>query len=345
MKITTQDILNKWKLYTLTNKQGMEVSFLNFGGIITEVIVPNQDGLMENVVVRCKDYQDYEDNSNYFGAITGRVAGRIQDASFSMNDETYTLEANEGVHHLHGGSKGLNQVIWNADTGQTDETVYATLSHTSPDGEGGYPGNVDITVTYTLNNHNEFTIDYVASTDQDTALTLTNHSYFNLSGDLKQTIHNHHVIMDSSKFVELDEDLIPTGKILDVENTTFDFREGRQLVDGIESTAHQNLIATNGYDHYFIFDHKKQNQVVVKEEQSGRTLAIQTNQPGIVMYSGNAISEGLDLVTGRQSKPHLGVCFETQSSPASLHHEDFPSILLKADEKYEKQTVFSFGIQ
>lgn len=342
MKIDEQSILDEWKLYTLTNKQGMKVSFLNFGGIITRMLVPNKDGIMENVVLSYKNYEDYKENPNFFGALVGRVAGRVQDASFTIHDETYHLEANEGVHHLHGGSKGLNQVIWGTSPFQTDDAVGVTLTHTSVDGTGGYPGTVNMTVTYSLNNNNEFTIDYAATSDKDTALTLTNHSYFNLSGNLADTVHEHYVSMDSSQFVELDEALIPTGKIRDVAGTTFDFQSGKKIADGIHSTDTQNIIATNGYDHYFIFDHKRQESLVVKHDNSGRIMKMKTNQPGMVMYSGNALTNDLELTEG-MSKPYLGVCFETQASPASLHHEGFPSVLLRANEKYEKQTTFTFS--
>lgn len=344
MKISTKDILNKWKLYTLTNNHNMKVSFLDFGGVITEIIVPDKNNTMKNVVLGLKNYADYENNPGYLGAITGRVAGRIQEASFTVEDKTYTLEANEGIHHLHGGTKGLFQVIWKTKPFQTDDAVGVELTHTSIDGDGGYPGNLELSVTYTLNNDNEFTISYSGTTDKTTALTLTNHSYFNLSGNLADTVHDHYVTMDSSQFVELNQDLIPTGKILDVADTSFDFRHGRKIADGINSVSEQNKFATNGYDHYFIFDQKKRDNIVVKDEVSGRVLTIQTDQPGIVMYTGNQLDEDLNLAEGK-SRKYLGVCLETQASPASLHHEGFPTVILKPNETYQKQTVFSFKIE
>lgn len=344
MNIETKNVMDDWKLFTLTNSQGMKVSFLNYGGIITEILVPNKNGTFENVVLSFKDYEDYKDNSNYFGAITGRVAGRIEGASFTIDGEDYSVEANEGANHLHGGSVGFHQVLWEGEPFQTNDTIGVKLTHTSPDGEGGYPGNLDVSVTYTLNNANEFSIHYEANSDQTTPLTITNHSYFNLSGNLVDTIKNHHVTMDSDQFVELDQDLIPTGKLIDVENTTFDFRQGRKIADGVQSTYEQNKVADNGYDHYFIFNQKKEDNVVVTDESSGRTLTVQTDQPGIVMYTSNMLDETLDL-TERKSTPYLGVCLETQGSPASLHHKGFPDIILKANEKYEKETVFSFGVE
>lgn len=343
MKIETNTVANKWKLYTLTNHNGMKVSILNFGGIITEISVPDRNNTFKNVVLGYKEYIDYEKKSNYFGAIVGRVAGRIQDASFTIEGKTYTLETNKGAHHIHGGSSGFHQVIWNASSFQTDDTVGVTLTHKSLDGEGGYPGTVDVAVTYTLTAKNELILDYSATSDKTTALTLTNHSYFNLSGNSAKTIHDHHVTIDSDAFVELDKELIPTGKKVNVADTPFDFRSGRKLSDGIRSASTQNAVASHGYDHYFMFNQNKQEDIIVIEETSGRRMTVRTNQPGVVMYTSNTLAEGLELETGL-SKPYLGVCFETQASPASLHHEGFPTVVLKANEAYEKQTVFSFGI-
>ncbi len=344
MKIETQDIVNNWELYTLTNNNGMKVSLLNFGGIITDIRVPDRNDNIENVVLGYKNYADYENNPNFFGAIIGRVAGRIRDASFTIANRTYALEVNEGVHHLHGGAGGFHQVIWNTSPFQTDDLVGVKLTHRSLDGEGGYPGTVEVAVTYTLTNNNELIIDYSATSDKTTALALTNHSYFNLSGNLAATIHSHHVTIDSDEFVELDKELIPTGKKIHVANTPFDFRNGRKLADGIYSTYAQNVVANHGYDHYFIFNQQKQESIRVKDEMSGRIMTIKTNQSGVVMYTSNGLDEGLDLVGGK-SQSYLGVCFETQGSPASLHDEDFPTVTLKAYVPYDKQTVFSFGVE
>ena len=343
MKVETTDILGKWKEYTLVNEQGMSVSVINFGGIITEMLVPNRNGKLENVVIGFKNYADYETNPNYFGALIGRVAGRIQGGEFVLNGKTYSLDHNDGDNHLHGGASGFHQVIWNVDPFQTGDTVGLKLTHKSLDGDGGYPGNLDVTVTYILNNDNQFTIDYAATSDQVTPITLTNHSYFNLSGDLKNTIHHHHITIDNEEIVKLDEKLIPTGKLMNVFNTSFDFRESRSLREGFNDKSEQNTVAGNGYDHYFIFNKKKENAVTVSDEKSGRLLMIKTDQPGMVMYTSNMLEDGMELKEGFSEK-YLGVCFETQASPASLHYPGFPSVILKAGEQYKKQTVFSFSI-
>jgi aldose 1-epimerase len=344
MNIDMKEVLGKWKEYTVTNDSGMSVSVLDFGGIITKINVPDRNGNSENVVLGYKDYREYEVNPNYFGAIIGRVAGRIQDASFELDNETYSLEANNGQNHLHGGSNGFHQVIWEVTPFQTEKEIGLHLSYKSADGESGYPGNIEIVVTYTINNHNQLIIDYKAASDRTTPFTITNHTYFNLTGHLKDTIRNHHVTIDSSKFVELDKHLIPTGNLLHVEGTSFDFRTGHALGDGFNNEFHQNEIAESGYDHYFIFDNAMEENTIAREPVSGRVLSINTNHPGMVMYTSNSLGEGLELAEGSSQK-YLGVCFETQESPASLHHEGFPNAILKAGEHYHKQTVFTFGLE
>ncbi|REB10097.1 galactose mutarotase [Sporosarcina sp. BI001-red] len=343
MKITTQKVVNGWQLYTLTNEHKMSVSILDYGGIITEINVPDRHNNLKNVVLGFKNYADYEHNLNFLGALVGRVAGRIQDARLTIQGLTYELDVNEGTHHIHGGSNGFHQLIWASTPFQTEEAVGVILRHTSPDGEGGYPGTVDVTVTYTLTNNNELQIDYDATSDKKTALTLTNHSYFNLSGNPATAIDQHHVTVNSDAIIELDKDLIATGKMLDVTNTPFDFRKGRLLADGIQSTFPQNIIASHGYDHYFLFNDEHRGSIQVRDDISGRVLSINTTHPGVVMYTANCLDEGLEL-TGGPSIKYGGVCFETQASPASLQYENLPTILLDAHVPYEKQTVFTFFV-
>lgn len=343
MLIQSKEVLRKWKEYTLTNSYGMTVSVLDFGGIITKILVPDRNGNIENVVLGYKEYKDYEENPNYFGAIIGPVAGRIKAASFELDNKKFNLAANDGHNHLHGGPDGFHQVIWEVSTFETEDTVGLTLTYKSIDGEGGYPGNVSIKVTYTLTNENQLFLDYTASSNEKTTLTLTNHTYFNLSGDLKTTVEEHILSIKSSEFVELDEQLIPTGRIVNVEGTPFDFRKERVIGDGFSDGSEQNKIVGNGYDHYFIFDKKSDYQVVVKEPIQGRMMRVKTTQPGMVLYSANGLREGLTLAEGL-SRKYLGVCFETQASPASLNYADLPSVILNASEVYQKQTIFTFSL-
>lgn len=343
MQIETKEVYN-WAEYTLTNGRGMSVSVLNYGGIITKMMVPDANGKLENVVLGYKNYQDYETNPNYFGAIIGRIAGRIQGAEFHLNGKTYPLTANNGENHLHGGPEGFHQVIWNVTPFQTDSLAGVELTYISDDGDGGYPGKVEVKVTYTLNNENQLILDYFAECDQTTPFTLTNHSYFNLTGNLKNTVQNHKATIDSSRFVELNSELIATGELLHVEGTPFDFRQGLTLSTGFNDHTEQNKIVGDGYDHYFIFDHSRLHQAIIEEPESGRVMTVATDQPGMVMYTSNAMEEGLELAEG-PSRKYLGVCFETQASPASLHQQGFPSVILNPGEKYQKQTVFSFSVK
>ncbi|WP_226037187.1 aldose epimerase family protein [Aquibacillus saliphilus] len=332
----------EWKLFTLVNNNGMEVSFLNYGGIITEILAPDRNNNFENVVLGFKDYKDYLTNPVFFGALIGRVAGRIQDSQFELDGETFNLTPNDGENHLHGGPNGLHSVVWESETFQTENEVGVHLSHTSKDGEGNYPGELTMKVTYTLGNDNNFSITYEGTSDKKTVLTTTNHSYFNLSGDLKDDVLQHEVTLDSSHFVELDEQLIATGNKASVENTVFDFRNGRQIKDGTTSTHKQNLVANNGYDHYFLFDNTKEEKAIVKEHTSGRELVVTTDQPGVVFYTSTTMDDQLNLKE-RNSKKYLGLCLETQSPTASLNHQGFPTIVLDKDEKYYSKTSFQFN--
>ncbi|CDO03725.1 Aldose 1-epimerase precursor [Oceanobacillus picturae] len=344
MKIEVRDLEKSWKEYTLTNDHGMQVNVLNFGGIITKMLIPDKAGNLENVVLGYADYTEYQTNPNYFGAIIGPVAGRIANSHFTLDGQEYKLENNEGAHHLHGGSTGFHQVIWDVDSFEKADAVGLVLSYTRADEEGGYPGKVDVQVTYTLHQTNQFEISYTASTDKTTPLTLTNHSYFNLSGNLRNTLHEQQVSIDSDHVVELDEKLIPTGELLSVEGTTFDFRKARALQDGFNGDTEQNRVAGKGIDHYFIFnENNKETKATAADPVSGRKMTIQTDQPGMVMYTSNNLPEGLQLQEGT-SRQYLGVCFETQASPASLHHKGFPGVVLKPGEVYQTRTLFDFGV-
>lgn len=343
MNIEWEKVGDDWKLFRLINDRHMSVEILNYGGVITKILVPDRKGKRENVVLGYKDHRDYEKNPHFLGALIGRVAGRIKGASFELDGKRYLLEKNEGDHHLHGGSGGFHRVLWEAKPFESPGEVGLELRYLSRDGECGYPGNVRVHVMYKLNNDNRLMIEYRAVSDRKTPLALTNHSYFNLTGNLKGTVHNHLVQANCFRFAELDHELIPTGNILDTRGTLFDFTGGRKLGDGIAAGSGQNRIVGDGYDHYFFFD-GEEGKVTVKDESSGRILTIRTNQPGMVMYTSNNLEEGLELAEGK-SRKYLGVCFETQASPASLHHAGFPSVLVNAGETYYRWTSFQFAVE
>ncbi|MFP7476839.1 aldose epimerase family protein [Terribacillus saccharophilus] len=331
-----------WELYTVTNKKGMRLEVLNYGGIITSLEVPDKDGNLENTVLGYLNIQDYEDNPNYFGALIGRVAGRIKDSKFELDNETFRLEANEGKHHLHGGPAGFHQVIWEVEPFKENNINGLRLSHTSKDGEGGYPGNLTVNVTYTLTDDNTLAILYEAAADKATPVTLTNHTYFNLSGSLKRTVASQQAMVASDQYTELDGELISTGRLLDTAATPFDLRSFRPLQEVFSSSHDQLRIAGGGIDHYFLFSDNEKPQAGLYDPESGRLMTIESNQPGLVLYTGNGLDDSLELKE-RKSEKHLGICFETQAFPAGLHQEGFPELILKPDETYRKETSFSFS--
>lgn len=344
MDIREETINTTWTLYNLKNDNEMEVHILNYGGVITKIVTPDRHGKLENVVLGYRNFSDYKRNAHFLGATIGPVAGRIKDAYLTLNEKRYDLEANDGRHHLHSGSNGFHHVIWDAEPYTAEDCVGVKLCCSKRDGENGYPGNVEVSVIYTLTNDNELILDYWANTDQTTPLAMTNHSYFNLSGDLHDTVHDHWVQMDSRQFTELNSDLIPTGKWLNAAGTSFDFSQGRKLDDGISGGDVQNKIAGKGYDHYFLFNDGEREKVTVKEETSGRVLTVKTDQPGMVMYTANNLETGIDLSEG-VSKTYLGVCFETQTHPASLHEKELPSVLTEPGEPYRQRTAFCFEVE
>lgn len=344
MELEIRNLNEKWKAFTLKNDNGMEVEILNYGGIITKILAPDRNNNIKNVVLGYVNYENYENDPNFLGALIGRVAGRINNSSIQLKGKNIYLENNDGKHHLHGGSNGFHRYLWESEPFKFKEKVGVKLTLRTKPGEGNYPGNLKVVVTYSLTKDNQLILDYYAIADEATPLTLTNHSYFNLSGDLNSTIHDHSVTLDSQAFLELNKELIPTGKTIDTTNSLFDFQKERVLNEGILSKSGQNAIAGNGYDHYFILDHKRKKSVIAKDKKSGRILSIITDQPGIVLYTGQNLVDGLELAGGTLKK-YSGVCFETQSSPASLYIDDLPSILLKANEPYHKRTTFVFSIE
>lgn len=330
--------------YTLKNDKGMEVTSINYGCIITKMLVPDQNGKIENVVLGFDTVEEYIEHSPFFGAVIGRVAGRIGGASFELDGKTYDLAVNNGPNHLHGGLKGFDKVIWDTNVIEGDDSVGLEFTYFSPDGEEGYPGNLTVKVTYTLDNNNVFTIAYEGVSDENTLLNLTNHTYFNLNGNLKDDILNHVLTLKSDKFIELNDDLIPTGEFLDVENTAFDFRQGREIKDGTISTLKQNQLAGNGYDHPFVLSSNHNREIILECPESGRNLVVETDEPCVVLYTGNQMGDDFDM-NGVPSRKHLGLCLETQKHPDAINQPNFDSIVLKKGESYKSQTSFQFNVE
>jgi aldose 1-epimerase len=325
--------------FTLKNDRGLTVTAINYGCIITEINVPDQEGNYENIVLGHDTIEEYLTDPYFLGAVVGRVAGRIKGASFELDGKTYTLAKNDHRNHLHGGVKGFDKVVWNSKI--LDDGVQ--FSYLSRDGEEGYPGNVNIEVIYRLNNDNELWIQYSAQADQKTLFTVANHSYFNLSGNLKRDVLNHTLLLKSSRFLELDEEFLPTGSLLDVKDTPFDFTAGRTVKTGAQSDHPQNVLVGKGYDHPFLLDEKRDNEIVLKDPDSGRMLTVETDEPAVVVYSGNSLQAEGDF-RGVPSRKYLGICLETQAYPDAIHHPHFPTMVLEKGEKHSSITRYKFGL-
>ncbi|MFP7446487.1 aldose epimerase family protein [Bacillus sp. MMSF_3328] len=328
-------------IFTLVNRQGMEVSCLDYGCIITKILVPDRDGRMENVVLGFDTLEEYQQHSPYFGAVCGRHAGRIAGGEFELNGKTYKLAKNNGGNNLHGGVEGFDKKLWDAEMSERPGSASVIFRYVSRDGEEGYPGNLEMQVTYTLNDRNELEISYEGISDQDTVVNLTNHSYFNLSGDLKRDILDHELILKSERFAELDEALLPTGELLSVNDTVFDFTEGRKVSEGKNSDDTQNIFAGSGYDHPFLLTENKNEEISLYDAESGRLLVVETDQPAVVVYTGNQLEENFSI-RGIPSRNHLGMCLETQGLPDAVHHTNFPSSVLRKGERYQTSTKYTF---
>ncbi|MCU9615137.1 galactose mutarotase [Caldibacillus lycopersici] len=349
MNIVTKEfgIINGEKIYsfTLENNNGMQLTCINLGCIVTEIKTPDSNGNLENVVLGYKTVEEYLENKTFFGAIVGRVAGRIANAQFEIDNNQYFLPKNEGNNHLHGGISGFNEKIWHAKPIEADHAVGIEFSYSSIDGEEGYPGTVKLSVTYLLTNDNEWVQTIKGTTDKKTLLNVTNHSFFNLSGNAKADILSHELTVKSDQFLELNDQLLPTGKMLSVEGTAFDFRNGRKLNDGRLSEHPQNRLAGNGYDHPFLLAENEQQEIILLDETSGRTLTVETNQPCVVIYTSNQMSDEFTTSEGVQTKKYLAVCLETQGLPDAIHHANFPSVMLEPTSEYKSVTKYTFGVR
>ena len=331
--------------YTLKNSNGMEVSVISFGGIITSLKAKDRDGKNEDVVLGFDNLGDYENKSPYFGALIGRYGNRIKEGKFSLDGVEYKLAKNNGENHLHGGLKGFDKVIWDVEVEVNKSSASLMLRYTSVDTEEGYPGNLGVKVTYTLTNEDELKVRYEAETDKKTIVNLTQHSYFNLSAGLRKDILGHEITIDADYFLPVDMTLIPTGEIREVGQTPFDFREFK--VVGVDIDLDDTQITYgNGYDHCWVLNNQDEGVRFVAsayDPLSGRLLEVFSDQPGIQFYSGNFLDGTLQSKEGGNYEFRSGFCLETQHYPNSPNQENFPSVILNPGEKYNSETIFKFS--
>ena len=334
------------QLFTLTNENGMQLSLTNYGGIITHIIVPDKNGNMGDVVLGYDNLEGYLKASPYFGAIIGRYGNRIKEGKFTLNGQEYTLATNNGPNHLHGGVKGFDKVLWSAREIETADRLGLELTYVSKNGEEGYPGTLNAKVVYLLTSQNEIRIEYEASTDKPTICNLTHHSYFNLKDAGKSPILGHELMIDAEKMTPVDSTLIPTGALLAVEGTPFDFREAKTIGSLIDAD-HEQLKFSLGYDHNFVLNGNAgdlRRVAVLSEPESGRMIEIYTEEPGLQFYSGNFLDGSITGKKGIVYQYRHGLCLETQHFPDSPNQPDFPSTMLNPGEIYKTTTIYKFSV-
>jgi aldose 1-epimerase len=339
------------EIYTLTNPHGIQVRAMTYGGIIVSLKTPDRAGELGDIVLGYDDLAHYVANSPYFGAIIGRYANRIAKGRFTLDGKTYQLPVNDGPNSLHGGTKGFDKRVWDAHSVQTDSTVGVVFHRVSPDGEEGYPGNLDVTVTYTLKDDDELVIDYRATTDEDTPVNLTQHSYFNLDGAGNGDVLAQELMVNADSYTPIDSTFIPTGQIAPVAGTPFDFRTLTAIGARINDD-NQQLKWAGGYDHNWVLNRPDSlpadalvHAVHALDPKSGRTLDVYTTEPGIQIYTGNFLD---GTITGKDGKVYVhrgAFTVETQHYPDSPNEPSFPSTILHPGQTYQSRTVWKFGVQ
>lgn len=330
---------------SLRNGNGLEMKVLTYGGVIMSLRTPDRTGALDDIVLGFDDLKSYVEKSPYFGCLVGRYGNRIAKGRFTLDGKAYTLATNNGVNHLHGGNKGWDKAVWAFEAFQNATGVGVILTHTSNDGDEGYPGTVKAKVTYTLTDKDQLIVDYEATTDKATVINLTQHSYFNLAGAKATDILGHQLMLNAAQYTPVDDTLIPTGQIAPVDGTPFDFRTPTAIGARINDKNEQ-LTRGKGYDHNFVLTRTGAGLVEaarVVEPVTGRTMTIATTEPGIQFYSGNFLDGTLTGKGGRVYPQRSGFCLETQHYPDSPNRPSFPTTTLRPGETYKTQTVFTFG--
>jgi aldose 1-epimerase len=336
--------------YTMRNANGIEVRATNYGGVILSLRVPDKNGKFDDVVLGFNDPADYQENAPHFGGIIGRYANRIADGKFKLDGASYTLAKNNGPNSLHGGIKGFDKAFWQAEPFDNPRGVGIVLTYTSKGGEEGFPGNLNAKVTYTLTADNELIFDYEATTDKATPINLTQHTYFNLSGEGNGDVLAHELMLNADRFTPINKTMIPTGELRAVKGTPLDFTKATIIGTRINDSYEQLLLA-NGYDHNFVInesdDGSKDDALKlaarVHEPSSGRVLEVYTTQPAVQFYSGNSL-DGIRGKRGHVYKQHDGFALETEHFPDSPNHPDFPSTILRPGQTFHSRTIYKFSV-
>lgn len=339
-------------LYALVNVNGTRVDITDYGAIIVRLFVPDRTGRLDDVVLGYNSLESYLKASPYFGAVVGRFANRIADGRFSLDGRSYSLATNNfpgGIPcHLHGGRIGFDKVLWSATPSLAGGVPSLHLTYTSPDGEEGYPGNLEVTVVYTLGDDDALRIDYRATTDKATPVNLTQHSYFNLKGEGRGDILDHVLTIHSSRITPVRPGLIPTGSLAPVAGTPFDFTSPFRIGERIDTLDDEQLNLAKGYDHNWVLDRKDDGlflAATVFEPLSGRILEVLTEEPGLQFYSGNFLNGSHVGKSGRAYPFRGGFCLETQHFPDAPNQPNFPSSILRPGEGYRTTTIYKFGIR
>ncbi len=333
-------------LFTVRNANGIEVRAISYGGIIVSLRTPDRDGRLGDVVLGYDSLAGYLEETPYFGAIVGRYGNRVAGGRFTLDGTTYELATNNGPNHLHGGIVGFDKVVWDAEPFEAGDSAGVIFRYRSTDGEEGYPGTLDVTVTYTLMADNALMFEYHATTDAPTPVNLTQHSYFNLAGDGSGDILDHVLTLHADRFTPVDETLIPTGVLAPVAGTPFDFTTPTAIGARIDAD-HEQLRFGVGYDHNFVLNRDGPGLVHaahVVAPSTGRTLDVHTTEPGVQFYSGNFLDGSITGKAGKVYHHRYGFCLETQHFPDSPNQPEFPSTILRPGEEYRSTTVWRFGV-
>ncbi|RPA67161.1 galactose mutarotase [Cyclobacteriaceae bacterium YHN15] len=340
-KVKISEILiggKKAKLFHLDNGNGVQVEISSFGGVITKLMVPDREGISENIVLGYDNQEGYDSNDYYFGATVGRYANRIAKGKFELDGTAYQLANNDGNNHLHGGLLGFNRKHWDAEMVESENSMKVKMTYMSPDGEEGYPGNLKTTLTFELTEDNKLLLEFESETDKPTILNLTHHGYFNLSA-MKETVLGHELVIYAPKYTPVDNELIPTGELVQVANTPFDFNKAKTIGERIAQVP-------GGYDHNYVVKEQHDSELVKMVELShpgsGRLMELFADSPGIQFYSGNFL-DGKLTTDGINYSQHMGLCLEPQTFPNSPNEPSFPSARLNPAEKYRHRIQYHFS--